>query len=76
MYNPLRLAVLIPCYNEEVAIGTVVRDFQRVLPQATIYVFDNNSRDRTVDIARSHGGDIALDPSPHGGLRAIIRLPA
>ena len=62
MYNPLRLAVLIPCYNEEVAIGTVVRDFQRVLPQATIYVFDNNSRDRTVDIARSHGAVVRHVP--------------
>ena len=76
MYNPLRLAVLIPCYNEEVAIGTVVRDFQRVLPQATIYGFDNNSRDRTVDIARSHGGNVTLSDSPMGGLRATIRIPA
>ena len=62
MYNPLRLAVLIPCYSEEVAIGTVGRDFQRVLPQATIYVFGNNSRDRTVDIARSHGAVVRHVP--------------
>lgn len=62
MYNTLRLAVLIPCYNEEVAIGTVVSDFQRVLPQATIYVFDNNSLDRTADIARSLGAVVRHVP--------------
>ena len=62
MNNKLRLAVLIPCFNEEVAIGTVVRDFQRVLPQATIYVFDNNSRDNTVAIARSLGAVVRHVP--------------
>lgn len=62
MNSKLRIAVLIPCFNEEVAIGTVVRDFQRVLPQATIYVFDNNSRDRTVAIARSLGAVVRHVP--------------
>jgi glycosyltransferase involved in cell wall biosynthesis len=42
-----RIAVLIPCYNEEAAIGTVVRDFRAALPEATIYVYDNNSKDAT-----------------------------
>ncbi|HKD24206.1 MAG TPA: glycosyltransferase family 2 protein [Rhizomicrobium sp.] len=42
-----RIAVLIPCYNEEAAIGTVVRDFRAALPDATIYVYDNNSKDAT-----------------------------
>jgi glycosyltransferase involved in cell wall biosynthesis len=45
--TPARIAVLIPCYNEEAAIGTVVRDFRAALPDATIYVYDNNSKDAT-----------------------------
>lgn len=45
------VAVLLPCYNEEVTIGKVVRDFKASLPQADIYVYDNNSTDRTADIA-------------------------
>ena len=47
------VAVLLPCYNEEVTIGKVVRDFKASLPQADIYVYDNNSTDRTADIAAS-----------------------
>ena len=49
------VAVLIPCYNEAVTIGKVVDDFRRVLPEATVYVYDNNSSDGTGDIARGHG---------------------
>lgn len=49
------IAVLVPCYNEEVTIGTVVRDFRQSLPFATIYVYDNNSTDRTQEIARAEG---------------------
>ena len=45
------IAVLLPCYNEEVTIGKVVRDFKNSLPDATIYVYDNNSTDRTAEIA-------------------------
>ena len=51
----LRLAVLVPCYNEEAAIGAVVRDFRRALPTATVYVYDNNSSDRTREAAREAG---------------------
>ena len=51
----VRIAVLVPCYNEEAAIGTVVRDFRRTLPGATVYVYDNNSQDRTVEVARAAG---------------------
>ncbi len=47
-----RIAVLIPCYNEEAAIQKVVYDFRAVLPYATIYVYDNNSSDNTVEFAR------------------------
>lgn len=50
-----RIAVLIPCYNEEVAIGSVIDDFRAALPDAAIYVYDNNSTDRTIEIARDHG---------------------
>ena len=45
------VAVLIPCYNEAVTIGKVVDDFRRVLPEATVYVYDNNSSDGTASIA-------------------------
>lgn len=50
-----RVAVLIPCYNEEVAIGKVVADFKKVLPEASIYVYDNNSTDATAAIAAEAG---------------------
>jgi glycosyltransferase involved in cell wall biosynthesis len=50
-----RIAVLIPCYNEEVAIGDTVRGFAAALPEATIYVYDNNSKDRTIERAREAG---------------------
>jgi glycosyltransferase involved in cell wall biosynthesis len=50
-----RVAVLVPCYNEEAAIGAVVRDFRAALPDAAVYVYDNNSRDRTVAVAREAG---------------------
>src|SRR5712692_1942858 len=51
----LTLAVVIPCYQEELTIGKVVADFKRALPQAAIYVYDNNSTDATADIARKAG---------------------
>jgi glycosyltransferase involved in cell wall biosynthesis len=50
-----RIAVLLPCYNEEAAIGATVAGFKAALPGATIYVYDNNSRDRTQEIAASAG---------------------
>ncbi|SLN27273.1 glycosyltransferase family 2 protein [Oceanibacterium hippocampi] len=54
-WSALRIAVLVPCYNEEAAIEAVVRDFRKALPTATVYVYDNNSKDRTVEIARAAG---------------------
>lgn len=50
-----RIAVLVPCYNEEAAVATVVADFRKALPQAEIYVYDNNSRDNTAAAAREAG---------------------
>lgn len=57
-----QIAVLIPCYNEEVTIGKVVADFKRELPGADIYVYDNNSTDRTAEIARAAGATVRLEP--------------
>lgn len=48
-----KIAVLVPCYNEEVTIGKVITDFQKYLPEAEIYVYDNNSKDKTVEIAQN-----------------------
>ena len=50
-----KIAVLVPCYNEEKTIGKVVRDAKRVLPEAVVYVYDNNSTDRTAQIAADEG---------------------
>lgn len=50
-----RVAVLIPCHDEAASIGTVIAEFHRVLPEATIYVYDNNSTDRTVPEAHAAG---------------------
>ncbi len=55
------VAVLIPCYNEAVTIGKVVDDFHRVLPDATVYVYDNNSSDGTGEIARDHGAVVRAE---------------
>ena len=54
-FDSLRLAVLIPCYNEAATVRSVVRDFRAALPNASIYVFDNNSTDNTSDVARAAG---------------------
>ncbi|MCC7642731.1 MULTISPECIES: glycosyltransferase family 2 protein [unclassified Janthinobacterium] len=62
MIHQQQIAVLIPCYNEEVAIGAVVRDFVAALPSATVYVFDNNSSDRTSEIARENGAVVYSVP--------------
>ncbi|MEW6021513.1 MAG: glycosyltransferase family 2 protein [Pseudomonadota bacterium] len=50
-----RVAVLVPCYNEALTIDTIVRDFRASLPDARVYVFDNNSSDGTVEVARAAG---------------------
>jgi glycosyltransferase involved in cell wall biosynthesis len=51
----LRVAVILPCYNEEAAIGTTVAGFREALPHARIYVYDNNSKDRTCEVAERAG---------------------
>jgi len=54
----LRIAVLVPCFNEEAAIATVVHDFRMALPNAEIFVYDNNSSDRTIAVAREVGAQV------------------
>lgn len=56
-----QIAVLIPCYNESKTIEKVVRDFQKQLPEATIYVYDNNSNDGTDEIARKAGAVVRYE---------------
>lgn len=56
-----KIAVLIPCYNEEKTIGKVVRDFKEVLPESTIYVYDNNSSDKTSEIAKAEGAVVRYE---------------
>jgi glycosyltransferase involved in cell wall biosynthesis len=53
-----RIAILVPCYNEEAAIGKVVSDFKTAVRAADIYVYDNNSSDRTVDVAAKSGATV------------------
>jgi glycosyltransferase involved in cell wall biosynthesis len=66
-----RIAVLVPCYNEEVAIAQVVADFQAALPEATIYVYDNNSTDSTVEVARRAGAVVGRET--HQGKGNVVR---
>ena len=56
-----KIAVLIPCYNESQTIAKVVRDYRQALPEATIYVYDNNSRDGTDEIARAAGAVVRYE---------------
>jgi glycosyltransferase involved in cell wall biosynthesis len=53
-----RIAVLVPCYNEEAAVAAVVKGFRQALPAAQIYVYDNNSRDRTAEVAREASAEV------------------
>jgi glycosyltransferase involved in cell wall biosynthesis len=59
--SDLRIAVLLPCYNEEAAISETIAGFRSALPDATIYVYDNNSRDRTVELARAAGAVVRTE---------------
>jgi len=60
-HNKPKIAVLIPCYNEEKTIASVVRDFRLQLPDAEIYVFDNNSTDNTVKEAMEAGAIVRYE---------------
>lgn len=66
-----RIAILVPCYNEAVTIAAIVRDFQACLPQAQVYVFDNNSSDDTARIAREAGAIVRNVPEQGKG--SVVR---
>ena len=66
-----KVAVLIPCYNEEIAIKKVIEDFQKILPKAKIYVYDNNSTDKTAEIAKKTGAIVKYEP--YQGKGNVIR---
>lgn len=67
----LRIAILIPCFNEALSIGQVVTDFRRALPNAAIYVYDNNSSDGTAESARNAGAIVRTETRQGKG--AVVR---
>ena len=69
----VRIAVLIPCFNEETTVAQVVRGFRSVLPQADIFVFDNNSKDETAQRAREAGATVRFEPRQGKGF-AVLRM--
>jgi glycosyltransferase involved in cell wall biosynthesis len=69
--TPPRIAVLIPCYNEEAAIAQTVADFRAALPMATVYVYDNNSKDQTIARAKEAGAVVRSEPRQGKG--AVVR---
>lgn len=67
----MKIAVLVPCYNEELTIGNVIDDFKNVIPEADIYVYDNNSTDRTALIAKEKGAIVI--PEYRQGKGNVVR---
>ena len=70
-FDPYKIAVLLPCYNEEAAIAKVVGDFRAALPDATIFVFDNNSTDNTAAAAAAAGAEVHREK--HQGKGFVVR---
>ncbi len=70
-----KIAVLIPCYNEEKTIQKVIEDFKRELPEAKIYVYDNNSKDKTAEIAKEAGAIVKTETKQGKGnvIRTMFR---
>jgi glycosyltransferase involved in cell wall biosynthesis len=68
-----RIAVLLPCYNEEAAIAQTVADFRAALPDATVYVYDNNSKDRTAEVAAAAGAVVRYEGMQGKG-RVVRRM--
>ena len=67
-----KIAVLIPCYNEEATIGKVIRDAKAALPEATIYVYNNNSKDRTAEIAEAEGAVVRNEYMQGKGILSAV----
>lgn len=61
MNTPMEIAAIIPCYNEEATVATVVNDLRAAVPDMTIYVYDNNSTDRTAEVARAAGAIVRTE---------------
>lgn len=70
-----KTAILIPCYNEELTIAKVINDFKKELPEAEIYVYDNNSQDNTASIAKECGAFVKKEPRQGKGnvVRSMFR---
>ncbi|MBR6401270.1 MAG: glycosyltransferase [Firmicutes bacterium] len=68
-----KIAVLVPCYNEEKTVEKVSRDFMAALPEATVYVYDNNSTDRTYEIATSIGERVVVRKEYRQGKGNVVR---
>ena len=70
-----KIAILIPCYNEAKTVQKVVQDWKYALPEATIYVYDNNSTDGTDELARSAGAIVRYEPMQGKGnvIRRMFR---
>jgi glycosyltransferase involved in cell wall biosynthesis len=66
-----RIAVLVPCYNEALTVTAVVEGFRAALPDATIYVYDNNSSDDTAEVARAAGAEVRFESQPGKG--SVVR---
>lgn len=71
LQSDVTIAVLLPCYNEEAAIAQTIAGFRAALPDAAIYVYDNNSRDRTVEVARAAGAIVRTERIQGKG--AVVR---
>jgi glycosyltransferase involved in cell wall biosynthesis len=67
------IAVLVPCFNEELTVGQTVADFREALPLATVYVYDNNSTDRTIDAAKAAGA-VVRNESRQGKGNVVRRM--
>lgn len=67
MFEDKKIAVLLPCYNEEQSIEKVVTDFRHVLPSADIYVYDNNSTDSSASLAEKAGAIVIIEPAQGKG---------
>jgi glycosyltransferase involved in cell wall biosynthesis len=70
-FERYKVAVLVPCYNEEAAIAKVVRDFRSALPEASVFVYDNNSTDNTAAVARAAGAEVFHEK--HQGKGFVVR---
>ncbi|UHQ56098.1 glycosyltransferase family 2 protein [Microbulbifer sp. YPW16] len=70
-YRDLRVALAVPCFNEEGAIRQVIRDFRNAMPELEIYVFDNRSQDQTAAVARAEGATVISVDTPGKG--SVVR---